>query len=412
MKKRKVAVGSIILALVGFAAGSAYAQQQQQQEQCETCSIGPDGECSQPTTPPPVCKVPECPPEGCYPKIQAGECWSQCIHPGQFKTVCNKVETGTSCPEPRVEQDGEKTVSVTKTVREKCYGLKRTVQCKEKRVGWTYKLVKEPETKTITYLTCEEQEVPAAYQPRTETMKVGYEEPYGRPHPEGKTKIKVQVKSEWDHLYRKKSTCWDCTDVCRETEGPEYDWITGYTCSGKNQQCSFDYKKKHTTCSYDVEQCVAPQLPPASEACTKHTVEVTTAPVYEKVPVIVEVCTHNKVRKTHVPAETATVDCQVPAFKELCDGGQATTQCVSQQVQVCEPFLEWHREWHCDYSQATQDVRRVQIALQQEGFDPGPVDGVMGEQTRQAVRAFQQARGLAVGGTLTQETVQALGVQE
>lgn len=238
MKKSKLAFGAMMFALTGLAAGSAYAQQQQQ---CATCPPpGPNGECAQPAAPDPVCREPECPEGGCFPDIQPGECWSQCITPGQFKSVCNKVDAGYSCAEPHVEEDGTAIVPVEKTVREKCYTLRRPVHCEEKRIGWTYELVEPEKTDTITYITCQEQEASPQYSPTTRTMKVAYEEPVGVPGRVKQTKVKVQVKSAWDHLYRKKSTCWDCSDVCRETEGPEYKWITAYTCQDDPQHCSFD----------------------------------------------------------------------------------------------------------------------------------------------------------------------------
>jgi len=55
-------------------------------------------------------------------------------------------------------------------------------------------------------------------------------------------------------------------------------------------------------------------------------------------------------------------------------------------------------------------VAAVQNALVDAGFDPGPVDGIMGPQTQGAIRAFQQARGLAVDGIVGPNTSQALGV--
>jgi len=48
---------------------------------------------------------------------------------------------------------------------------------------------------------------------------------------------------------------------------------------------------------------------------------------------------------------------------------------------------------------ATGDaVRELQIALQETGNNPGPIDGVFGAQTEAAVKAFQQARGITVDG--------------
>ena len=43
-------------------------------------------------------------------------------------------------------------------------------------------------------------------------------------------------------------------------------------------------------------------------------------------------------------------------------------------------------------------VRELQIALQETGNGPGPIDGVFGSQTEAAVKAFQAERGITVDG--------------
>lgn len=57
-----------------------------------------------------------------------------------------------------------------------------------------------------------------------------------------------------------------------------------------------------------------------------------------------------------------------------------------------------------DYGRASADVRSAQQALQHQGFDPGPIDGVMGPRTSAAVRDFQQKENLTVTGQLDAET--------
>lgn len=43
-----------------------------------------------------------------------------------------------------------------------------------------------------------------------------------------------------------------------------------------------------------------------------------------------------------------------------------------------------------------EHIAAAQQALQEMGYDPGPVDGAMGDNTRRALEAFQQEFGLAV----------------
>ena len=57
-------------------------------------------------------------------------------------------------------------------------------------------------------------------------------------------------------------------------------------------------------------------------------------------------------------------------------------------------------------------LKRVQEMLQANGFNPGPVDGVLGKQTKQALLTYQIKYGLPVTGTPNAETLKALGLPE
>jgi len=53
-------------------------------------------------------------------------------------------------------------------------------------------------------------------------------------------------------------------------------------------------------------------------------------------------------------------------------------------------------------------VRRIQSALAQRGYDPGPVDGRSGPRTRAAIGAYQRDHGLFVDSTPTPELAKHL----
>lgn len=55
-----------------------------------------------------------------------------------------------------------------------------------------------------------------------------------------------------------------------------------------------------------------------------------------------------------------------------------------------------------------QEVRALQEFLKQQGFDPGPIDGIFGPRTQQAVEAYQRARGLTPDGVVGPQTKAAI----
>jgi hypothetical protein len=64
------------------------------------------------------------------------------------------------------------------------------------------------------------------------------------------------------------------------------------------------------------------------------------------------------------------------------------------------------------YSNLTPDqvVVNVQTQLARDGYYTGPVDGVLGPMTRQAIAAFQADNGLAVTSTVDEPTMATLGL--
>jgi peptidoglycan hydrolase-like protein with peptidoglycan-binding domain len=55
-------------------------------------------------------------------------------------------------------------------------------------------------------------------------------------------------------------------------------------------------------------------------------------------------------------------------------------------------------------------VRSVQQSLKTKGIDAGPVDGIWGPKTHQALQQFQEKQGLDATGQLNARTLEALGI--
>jgi hypothetical protein len=56
------------------------------------------------------------------------------------------------------------------------------------------------------------------------------------------------------------------------------------------------------------------------------------------------------------------------------------------------------------------EIRRVQIMLNEKGFNVGEADGVLGARTKNALMQFQQRQGFHASGQLDQQTMAALGI--
>ena len=104
-----------------------------------------------------------------------------------------------------------------------------------------------------------------------------------------------------------------------------------------------------------------------------------------------------KVRKLVTAAQTRTVD--IPAKYET----------VATRKQVADSRLEW-REILCDTNTTPGLVARLQKALNGAGYDAGPADGILGNQTLVALKSYQRANNMP-GGQLTLGALKKLNVE-
>lgn len=142
------------------------------------------------------------------------------------------------------------------------------------------------------------------------------------------------------------------------------------------------------------EQSKVEVVPAKYETVTKwvidqpaRVVEVSLAPKLEDVPVD-EVVKPASANPRQVPAQTRQM--QMKSY-------QGKPKMVMRQA-VCNGDLN------------TTLIMTLQDKLNQNGYNPGPVDGMLGEKTINALQAFQGESGLAVGA-VTFESLDALGVR-
>jgi hypothetical protein len=117
------------------------------------------------------------------------------------------------------------------------------------------------------------------------------------------------------------------------------------------------------------------------------------------------------VRVVEIPAEYETVKVtkmvSPPQEKRIPIPEEYET--VTRRQKVADRCLEW-KPVLCETNMSPEVVMKIQQALNQAGYDPGPIDGTYGSQTRGAVTSYQKVKGLAEG-ELTYETIESLGVK-
>ena len=117
------------------------------------------------------------------------------------------------------------------------------------------------------------------------------------------------------------------------------------------------------------------------------------------------------VLKTVVPAKYATVKVKrlISAPEPKRKMIPAKYASVAKTLKVSEGRLEW-RSVLCETNAGRGLITDIQRALKTRGYNPGPIDGVVGRETMAAVFQFQEKSDLS-SGKLTLETIRALGVQ-
>ena len=107
------------------------------------------------------------------------------------------------------------------------------------------------------------------------------------------------------------------------------------------------------------------------------------------------------------PAEYKTVAVLKPIEQPAGENLPVLYQTVTEKVKVTDEQTRWE-EILCEDRMTECRITEIQRALHRGGYNPGPIDGVVGRQTMAAVNNFQKDFNLTVANQLTIETVKAL----
>lgn len=132
----------------------------------------------------------------------------------------------------------------------------------------------------------------------------------------------------------------------------------------------------------------------------------------ENVEVVREVVSSPAVASVvEVPAVVETVEVQrlKTAASERRIKIPARTRTVTSQIEVAAAKVEW-KQVLCESNMTRDIIAQLQEALKREGFDPGPIDGFVGQGTLKAIEQYQTAEGIDRGG-ITLESLKRLKVE-
>lgn len=123
------------------------------------------------------------------------------------------------------------------------------------------------------------------------------------------------------------------------------------------------------------------------------------------------VVTPASTQKIAIPAEYKTIKVKtvLSAASEKRTKIPAVYRTIQRQELIEDGRMDW-RSILCETNMTRARIKDIQQALKAKGYNPGPIDGVVGSQTIRAMNKFQKASKLPVDRYLNVESIRALGV--
>lgn len=117
-------------------------------------------------------------------------------------------------------------------------------------------------------------------------------------------------------------------------------------------------------------------------------------------------------REVPVPAEYSTIEVQkivTPASERRIEIPAQYDEVTKRTLQG-QDRLEW-REVLCEVNMTGENIRTLQTALRNKGYDVGPIDGVLGKKTLVSTNKYAKSNGLPYGTNyIAIETAEKLGL--
>lgn len=141
-----------------------------------------------------------------------------------------------------------------------------------------------------------------------------------------------------------------------------------------------------------------------------------------KICLVSEPAQYKTITRKVVVTPAATQEIAIPAqyeavkVKELVSEAReerTVIPAIYKTVKKRELVTDGHMQWRsilCETNMTRDRITQIQRALDKRGYNPGPIDGIIGRQTIVAVNAFQKDEKLPVDRYLNLSTLKALGV--
>lgn len=109
-------------------------------------------------------------------------------------------------------------------------------------------------------------------------------------------------------------------------------------------------------------------------------------------------------------------DLEIQGLKNQVTGLESQLQNKDQEINTLKEELDRAAQEKNNLSQnkgifeakSRPNNKQIQLALRNAGYNPGKVDGRIGRQTREAIRAFQRANNITVNGKVDKQTWEVL----